>query len=294
MNDYEKQTIRASTISLISNAFLTSFKFIAGIVGNSEAMISDAIHSASDFFTTVLVIIGAKISQKKEDDDHQYGHERMEAIISVILACTLFVAAFEIGKTGVINSIYVINGGKLETPTFLPLIAAVVSIVVQESKFWYVRSVAKKINSSAMMADAWHARSDALSSIGSLIGIGGAMVGFPIMDPIASILICFMIFKVGIDILKNAVDQLVDKSIDNQTLEKVKNTIIETSGVIKIDDIKTRMFGNKAYVEVEICVGNDLSLVEAHNIAERVHDKIETDFIDIKHCMVHVNPESAC
>ena len=172
----------------------------------------------------------------------------------------------------------------------IALIAAVASIVVKEAMFWYTRSAAKKINSGALMADAWHHRSDALSSVGALIGIGGARLGFPILDPIASVVICVFIVKAAYDIFKDAIDKMVDKSCDEETEEKMRRLIEKQTGVLKVDVLRTRLFGAKMYVDIEIAADGDITLREGHEIAQVVHDKVEEEFPLVKHCMVHVNP----
>lgn len=196
---WEQQTaMKVSGISILVNLLLSVFKLIAGIVAHSGAMISDAIHSASDVGSTFIVIIGVRLSAKKSDKEHQYGHERMECVSSIVLAGMLLVTGLGIGVTGARDIVKSTSGGTIAIPGTLALIAAVVSIVVKEWMFWYTRGAAKKLNSGALMADAWHHRSDALSSIGAFIGIFGARLGYLILDPIASIVICFMIAKASI------------------------------------------------------------------------------------------------
>ena len=285
----KKIAIHVSVISIIVNIVLSLFKLIAGIFAASGAMISDAIHSASDVLSTFIVIIGVNISAKQADNEHQYGHERLECVASVILAVILAETGLGIGISG-IQTIFAGNYDDIQIPGMLALIAAVVSIVVKEWMFWYTRAAAKKINSGALMADAWHHRSDALSSIGAFIGILGARLGFPILDPIASVVICIFIVKAALDIFKDAINKMVDKSCDNETVNKITTIILEQEGVKRIDELKTRLFGTKIYVDVEIATDGEISLTDAHRIAERVHDAIENDFPTVKHCMVHVNP----
>ena len=285
----KKIAMRVSVVSIIVNIGLSVFKLIAGIFAASGAMISDAIHSASDVFSTFIVMIGINISAKKPDKEHQYGHERLECVASIILAVVLAETGLGIGING-LNKIFGGNYDSLEIPGLLALIAAIVSIVVKEWMFWYTRAAAKKINSGALMADAWHHRSDALSSIGAFIGILGARLGFPILDPIASVVICIFIIKAALDIFKDAIDKMIDKSCDKETVEKITAVILEQNGVEGIDDLKTRLFGTKIYVDVDISADGDISLKQAHNIAEEVHTSIEQNFPTVKHCMVHVNP----
>ena len=289
MEQEKKTAMRVSAVTIVWNVILSIFKLIAGIVGHSGAMISDAVHSASDVFSTIIVILGINIASKQSDDDHQYGHDRLECVAAILLAVVLFATGIGIGIGG-INKIIEGTAGKDEIPGMIALIAAVASIVVKEGMFWYTRSAAKKINSGALMADAWHHRSDALSSVGALIGIGGARLGFPVLDPIASVIICVFIVKAAYDIFKDAIDKMVDKSCDEETEEKMRRLIEEQQGVLKVDVLRTRLFGAKMYVDIEIAADGDISLREGHEIAQVVHDKVEEKFPLVKHCMVHVNP----
>ena len=274
---WDQQTaMKVSGISILVNLLLSVFKLIAGIVAHSGAMISDAIHSASDVGSTFIVIIGVRLSAKKSDKEHQYGHERMECVSSIVLAGMLLVTGLGIGITGARDIVKSTSGGTIAIPGTLALIAAVVSIVVKEWMFWYTRGAAKKINSGALMADAWHHRSDALSSIGAFVGIFGARLGYPILDPIASI--------------RDAIDKMVDHSCDAKTEESMKREILKVPGVRRVDLLKTRLFGSKMYVDIEIAADGNISLFDAHDIAENVHHTIENKFKDVKHCMVHVNP----
>lgn len=281
--------MHVSAVSIIVNLVLASFKLLAGIWARSSAMISDAIHSASDVFSTFIVIIGVRVSEKASDKEHPYGHERMECVASIILAVVLLATGLGIGYSGLIKIISR-NYGELAVPGVLALVAAVVSVATKEWMYWYTRAAAKKINSGALMADAWHHRSDSLSSIGAFVGIIGARMGFPVMDSVASVVICLFIVKASVDIFKDAVDKMVDKSCDPQTVDAMLETIKKHPGVGRVDEIRTRMFGSRAYVDIVIAVDENLLLKDAHQIAEEVHDAIEEEFAMVKHCMVHVNP----
>lgn len=285
-----KTAMRISYVSILVNVVLSLLKLLAGVLAHSGAMISDAVHSASDVFSTFIVMIGVHVSNKKSDKEHQYGHERMECVSSIILAVLLFLTGLAIGISGAEKIMAGGNGEALIVPGRIALIAAVVSIAVKEWMFWYTRAGAKKIHSGALMADAWHHRSDALSSVGSFIGILGAQLGYPIMDPLASIVICIFIGKAAYDIFKDAMDKMVDHSCDEQTQERMRKVVLEQEGVCRIDVLRTRLFGAKMYVDIEIAADGNLSLKESHEIAENVHRTIEADFKDVKHCMVHVNP----
>lgn len=289
--NYEKTAMRISLVSIVGNLILSLFKLLAGLLAHSGAMLSDAIHSASDVFSTIVVIIGVKISGKESDKDHPYGHERMECVAALLLATILSITGLGIGWSA-LQKIIEGNYEKLVTPGILALVAAIISIIVKEAMFWYTRAGAKKIDSGALMADAWHHRSDALSSVGALIGIGGARLGFPILDSVASLLICLFIEKAAFDIFRDAVDKMVDKACDEKTEEAMRQCVMRQQGVLGIDLLQTRTFGNKIYVDVEICADGNRPLKEAHDIAEAVHDTIEDEFPKVKHIMVHVNPKN--
>ena len=288
--NYEKTAMRISFVSIVINVILSLFKALAGLISHSGAMISDAIHSASDVFSTIVVIIGVKISGKESDKEHPYGHERMECVAAILLATILAITGLGIGWSAV-SKIMAGNYDQLEVPGVLALAAAIVSIVVKEAMYWYTRAGAKKIDSGALMADAWHHRSDSLSSIGALIGIGGARLGFPILDPIASVVICIFIEKAALDIFMDAVNKMVDKACDEETEARMRDCVIGQEGVLGVDLLRTRTFGNNVYVDIEISADGDKTLREAHNIAENVHDSVEREFPKVKHIMVHVNPK---
>lgn len=288
-NDFEKIATNVSYVSIAANVVLSAFKLLAGIVAHSGAMISDAVHSASDVFSTIVVIIGIRISSKQSDKEHPYGHERMECVAAIVLATILAVTGLGIGYSAV-GKILSGDYANLEVPGAMALIAALISIAVKEAMYWYTRYNAKKIDSSALMADAWHHRSDALSSVGALAGIAGARLGYPICDAAASLCICFFIAKAAYDIFRDAVDKMVDKACDEATENELKNCALAQEGVLGVDLLRTRVFGNKIYVDIEIRADGDGSLREAHGIAERVHDSIEGNFARVKHIMVHVNP----
>ncbi|MDY3254502.1 MAG: cation diffusion facilitator family transporter [Lachnospiraceae bacterium] len=285
----EKIAMKVSIISIIANVVLAAFKLVAGILAHSSAMVSDAIHSASDVFSTFVVMIGIKIASKEPDEEHPYGHERMECVAAIILATILCITGLGIGK----NALEFITGNSSEVsvPGMLALIAASVSIIVKEAMFWYTRHYAKKIDSGALMADAWHHRSDALSSIGAFIGIIFARMGYVMMDSIACLVICVFIVKAAYDIFKDAIDKMVDKSCSLEVEAEIRTIVMSVDGVKGIDSLSTRLFGNKMYVDIEIRADGEKTLNETHEIAEAVHDSIEAQFEKVKHIMVHVNPD---
>lgn len=287
--DNKKIANKVSLITVLGNVLLSVLKFIAGLLSNSKAMISDAIHTLSDVISTVIALVGINIASKEEDSSHKYGHERFECIASILLAVILFITGISLGFAGIKN---IISGEykNFSTPGVLAVVAAIISILAKELMFQYTIRASKIINSTALKADAWHHRSDALSSIGALIGIILSRCGYLIFDSIASIIISVLICKVAVEIFLDATDKLVDKSCDYEEEEKIKKTILKEKGVLGVDDLKTRMFGSKIYVDVEISADGNKTLNETHKIAERVHSRIEKEFPGVKHCMVHVNP----
>lgn len=288
-DEFKKVANKVSFITIVQNVLLSVFKLFAGIFAHSNAMISDAIHSASDVFSTIIVIIGVKLASKESDKEHPYGHERLECVAAIVLSIVLLYTGIKIGSQAV-KDIIGGNYQSLQKPGVLALVAAVVSIVTKEIMYWYTRHYAKKIDSSALMADAWHHRSDALSSVGALIGIGGAMMGFPVMDSVASIVIFVFIAKAAYDIFKDAMDKMVDHSCDDETEKEMRDFVLAQNEVLSVDLLHTRIFGNKIYVDVEIGVNGSYTLRQAHEIAEEVHEGIEKNFPKVKHVMVHVNP----
>ena len=287
--NFQRVAKKVSVTTIIGNLVLSVLKLIAGIVAHSSAMISDAVHSASDVFSTFVVMIGIKLASKEPDKEHPYGHERLECVAAMVLAMVLFITGLGIGADALRNIVQG-NYNDLQVPGILALVAAIISIVSKEGMYWYTRINAKRIDSSALMADAWHHRSDAFSSIGALVGIAGARMGFPVMDSIASLVIFLFIVKAAYDIFKDSIDKMVDHSCDEETEKDIFECVIENEDVMGVDLLQTRIFGNKIYVDVEIQVDGSYTLQEAHKIAETVHDNIEKNFPKVKHIMVHVNP----
>lgn len=285
----QKTAMRVSAVSIVVNLVLSVGKLLAGIFGRSGAMVSDAVHSASDVFSTFIVIIGVRISARKSDQDHPYGHERMECVASIILATILLATGLGIGLGG-LRTVLSGNYEALVVPGVMALAAAVISIVVKEWMYWYTRAAAKRINSGALMADAWHHRSDSLSSIGAFVGIAGSRMGYPVLDSAASIVISVFIAKAAYEIFMDAVNKMVDKACDSETEAEIRKVVLLQDGVLGIDRLMTRLFGAKIYVDMEIAADGNRTLYETHAIAEQVHDAIEERFPEVKHCMVHVNP----
>lgn len=287
--EFEKNAFKVSMVSIVGNTLLSLFKMLAGIIAHSGAMISDAVHSASDVFSSLIVMIGVKISSKDSDKDHPYGHERFECVAAIVLSVILLISGLFIGRSAV-EQITSGESREIAVPGLLALAAAVISIAGKEAMYRYTRAYAVRFDSGALMADAWHHRSDALSSVGALIGIACARMGYPMLDSIASLVICGFIVKAAYDIFKDAVEKMVDRSCNEEFEQKISDCAMRQEGVLAVDLIHTRIFGNRIYVDIEIGADGGITLHEAHAIANHVHDAIEDDFVKVKHVMVHVNP----
>ena len=299
-NDNYTKTIKKVGITTIAgNVLLSICKVVGGILASSSSLVSDGIHSASDVLSTIVVLIGAKIASKAPDKQHPFGHERFESIASIILSFILCMTALLVGYTGVKSIIEYANGTYVAPPvnglTYLALAFVILSIVVKGLMFVYTIHAAKQIRSSLLKADAYHHLSDSLSSFGSLLGIIGIMIGgmWSILDPIAAIIIAIFIFKVGVDISISAINQVVDRAAPEEFEKEITEIVTNFNGVLRMNSLKSRMFGNVYYVEIEIAVDDALTIKEAHEIAKELHDKIELEHNDIKHCMIHVDPASA-
>lgn len=277
--------VRVSKNTIIGNFILAFIKILIGFIARSTAMLADGMHSLSDVVTTIGVIIGLKLSHKEADKSHPYGHEKIESITSLFLATVLFLVAISIGYSGIIK---IINHSYV-TPGFSAIIAAIISIIVKELMYWYTIKYANQINSPSLKADAWHHRSDALSSAGALIGIAGARMGYPFLDPLVAIIIALVIIKVAFDISKQSIAQLIDEAASEEDVQVIIDKINSIDGIYEIKNLKTRKHSNRLYVDVDISVDATLTVEEGHKIASYVHNLIEEDS-RIKHCMVHVNP----
>jgi len=295
MNEENSKIVRqTAAVGVFGNVLLSAFKLFAGIFGHSAAMVSDAVHSLSDVFATLIAYIGRRISEKPADKEHPYGHERFECIASILLGAILIATGVRIGvgcAESIINKTYLTAA----EPGVIALVAAVASIVTKEAMFWYTLHQAKRIKSSAFRADAWHHRSDALSSVGALIGIGAARMGYPVMDQVAGLIISVVILFVAAGIIKDAVNSMLDRAAAPEVEESMRRVISEyaeeTGNRVDIDSLITRVFGDKIYVDLELGVDGDMKLKDAHDIAEGVHSLIEKNFADVKHVMVHLNPK---
>ena len=284
----ESRIIRKiSAVGIGGNIFLSAFKLYAGLVGHSAAMVSDAIHSLSDVFASFVAWLGVRLSRRAADESHPYGHDRFECLASLMLGLILLGTALGIGAGGIRG---LLAGEAPTAPGRIALLAAVVCILSKEFMFRYVRHYARVLNSSAFLADAWHQRSDALSSVGSLIGIAGAMLGYPALDSAACVVICLFILRLALGILKDALQKLLDTSCDPALERELAEFISAREGVAALDALRSRCFGDKIYLDAEISVDGSLSLADAHAIAEAVHDAVEGSYPDIKHIMIHENP----
>ena len=287
---FEKEAVRVSNVSIIGNVILSLLKLFAGVVANSSAMVSDAIHSASDVFSSIVVIIGVKLSAKDSDEEHPYGHERMESVAAVVLSVVLAITGLFIGHTAIeklTSGVY----EELKMPGVLAAMAAIISIVCKEAMYWYTRHYAKMFDSGALMADAWHHRSDALSSIGSLIGIVGARMGYKWLDPLASLVICIFILKATLDIFMDAMKKMVDHSCSKEISDAITECAKRHPDALGIAGIQTREFGNKIYVDLEVFADGNISLKRSNEIAEQIHDSIESEFSKVKHIAVAMKPK---
>lgn len=280
---------RVASYTILLNVILFVLKLFAGIFAHSTAMISDAIHTVSDVLSTVIVMIGNHISKKAADKSHNYGHEKFESIAGLFLGVLLFLTALWIFVSG-IRSLLLAASGQLAATGMLALIAAVISIALKEWMYHFTVKVADRLNCTSLKADAWHHRSDALSSIGSLVGVAGSMMGLTFADPLAAIVIGILIIKVSFDIVKDAISQITDQAIDDELRKSLTDCVYEVKTVKDINLFKSRIHGSRIYVDLEIVVDKRLSIEEAHRISEEVHDRLEFRFPDIKHCMVHVHP----
>lgn len=281
--------IRVSIIAIAINFCLAIFMFVSATLSNSSAILSESINTAADVFTTFIVILGVRFAGKSSDHDHPYGHEKLECISAIILAVILCITGISIGYEGISKVIDGLSSG-LEAPTAIAVVAAAVSICVKEFLFFFVRATAKRVNSPSVMADAWHHHSDALCSVGSLVGVVGARLGLPILDPIASVVICALVIKAAYQIFSDAIHKLVDSSCDESTTNEIAELVCSVEGVRGVDLLMTRLFGSKFYVDIEIAVDGEQTLSNAHEISQRVHDAVEAKYPNAKHCMVHMNP----
>ena len=277
--------IKATLVGTVVNLALSIIKFIGGIVGNSAAMVADAIHSVSDLLTDAIVLFTHKISRKPKDEEHPYGHGRAETLGTTAIG--FFIISAGIGLA--YEAWDIIQSGSPNIPKALAAGTALISIVINEWLFRYTRSVGEKSNSPTLVANAWHHRSDAISSIAALIGIIGAMIGFPLLDPIAAVMVAFMVIKIGYEITLGGFRDLMDTALSEEQTRDIQIIIDNISGVIKSHDLRTRKVGGTILMDVHIQVDNDLTVTEGHEIAERARRKLVSVYPNTQDVLVHVD-----
>ncbi len=279
--------IKTSVITIIINLFLFIIKLILGLISHSKSLVSDAIHSLSDVFTTIIVIFGFIVSSREADENHPYGHERIESAFAIVLAFILLITGVYIGYEGLIS---LVNPSKIVVPSLIGLIGAILSILVKEIMYQYTIRIAKKLNSPSLKGDAWHHRSDAISSLGSLVGILGAHYGLPILDPLICLFICLLIIKTSIDIFISALSGMLDTACDKETENAILKTIIDSNKKFQVIDLKTRLFGSKIYIDLIISMDGNTTLKNVDKVRVKLHDEIEAKFNLVKHINIKVIP----
>jgi len=277
----------------VVNVVLLVFKFVAGILGHSAAMVADAVHSLSDFVTDVIVLVFVHISGKPEDKSHDYGHGKYETLAMTIIGMALLVVAIGIVYSGLTKIMAWIGGEQLEAPGMLAFWAALLSIVLKETVYHYSMVKARQLHSQALEANAWHHRSDALSSIGTAVGIGGAILlgqRWTVLDPVASVIVGMFIVKVAIDLLRDGIGDLMEQSLPEEVENEMLQLVASLPGVVKPHDLRTRRIGNHYAIELHILMDGDISLHEAHEKASEVEDLLRHQYGDETHVAVHVEP----
>ena len=292
-NTREKSIFRVTWIGSIVNFLLLVLKFISGIVGHSSAMVADAVHSLSDFITDIIVIVFVKISGKPEDEDHKYGHGKYETLATALIGIALFAVGIGLLVNGATKVTEVINGDVLPAPSMIALVVAAVSIIAKEILYRYTVYIGQNLNSQAVIANAWHHRSDALSSIGTLVGIGGAIFlgeRWRILDPIAAIIVSAFIIKVAIDLIKPCVDELLERSLPAETEKQILGIITSFPEVSSPHHLRTRRIGNHIAIEVHLRMDGQTTLENAHAIATAVEKRLKEEFGPDTHIGIHMEP----
>lgn len=294
MRTREKEITRVTLIGSIVNLLLTAIKIVAGIVGKSSAMIADGIHSLSDLASDIVVLIFVPIAGKAKDKNHQYGHGKFETLATLVVSLILMVVAIRLVASSVQSILSVLSGNVLPKPGYIALVAAGISIISKEILYRYTAFVARKTNSSVCEANAWHHRSDALSSIGSLLGIGGAVIlgnKWTILDPIAAAIIGLAILFIALKMAKPPMEELMEKSLNEETEKRITDIILSTEGVRNMHNLKTRRNGQSKIIDCHIRVRRTISIVEAHDIASTVEKNLKQEFGDETQINVHIEPE---
>ena len=293
MNSREKSIFRVTWIGSIVNFLLLVFKFIAGILGHSSALVADAVHSLSDFVTDIIVILFVRISGKPEDNDHRYGHGKYETLATALIGIALFAVGIGLLVSGAKKVADVINGAILPEPGMFALIAAAISIVSKEILYRYTVRVGKNLNSQAVIANAWHHRSDAFSSIGTLVGIGGAIFlgeKWRVLDPIAAIAVSAFIIKVAFDLIKPCVDELLERSLPAETEKQILDIIDSVPEVSYPHHLRTRRIGSNIAIEVHLRMDGQTTLEDAHAVATEVEKRLKSEFGPDTHVGIHMEP----
>ncbi|MBQ2418192.1 MAG: cation transporter [Alistipes sp.] len=293
MMNREKQIFRVTLLGSFVNLLLVVFKFIAGIVGHSAAMIADAVHSLSDFITDIIVIIFVAISGKPEDSDHSYGHGKYETLATAVIGIILFFVGVGLLISGIKAIVGALQGEPLQAPSLLALIAAVISVVVKEALYHYTVKRGKALDSSSVVANAWHHRSDALSSIGTAIGIGGAVFlgeQWRILDPIAAVVVSIFIIKVAVELIKPCIDELVERSLPEEVEQRIHALILQSPQVSSPHHLRTRRIGSCIAIEVHIRMDGQISLSEAHQVASDIERRLKAEFGEKTHIGIHMEP----
>lgn len=294
MQQREKEIYKITTIGGVGNLLLLIFKFIAGFVGNSAAMIADAVHSLSDFLTDIVVVIFVRISSRKEDSDHNYGHGKFETLATVIIGITLGFIGFEIMKNGVTTIAEVIKGAEIPAPSTLALVAAIASIIIKEILYRLTAAIGQKYNSPAVVANAWHHRSDAFSSIGTAVGIGGAILlgsSWRILDPIAAVIVSIFILQTAYQLTKGGIDELLEKSLPRETEEKIKEIILSVKKTGAPHHLRTRRIGSHYSIDVHVRMDRNISLLEAHDIATEIEQRLKKEYGEGTFINIHMEPQ---
>lgn len=289
----EREIYKVTLVGSVGNAILLTFKFVAGIVGNSSAMIADAVHSLSDFVTDILVLVFVSISAKPQDQSHDYGHGKFETIASFLIALALMAAATGIVVSGTMKFLSWLDGNELKTPGWMALWAALLSIAIKELLYQYTMHRARKLDSQVMVANAWHHRSDSLSSIGAAIGIGLAIwLGqrWTVLDPLASIVVGLMLVKVAYELLKTSMGELTECSLPEETENEIIEIILSFNDVGQLHNLRTRRIGNRIAIEAHVRMDGQLPLYVVHERATTIEQKLKERFGPTTHVSLHMEP----
>ena len=289
----EKEIYRVTLAGSVVNLLLLAFKFVAGFVGHSSAMIADAVHSLSDFITDVIVIVFVRIAGKPVDEDHEYGHGKYETLASVIVGIMLAVVGVGLAVNGVEKTIAFFKGEPLESPGMIALVAALLSIFAKEVLYQYTVIRGRKLNSPALVANAWHHRSDAMTSIATLIGIGGAMLlgqRWNVLDPLAAVVVSVFILKAAFCLMKPGVDELLEKSLPDKDKNEIAAIMTATPGVVAFHRLRTRRIGSKVAIDAHVKMDGSLSLRQAHDIASEIERSLKQRFGPDTYIGIHMEP----